>query len=55
MVAQGGRLYLRSESGQGRLQVVWGEEAGQQCSIDYVLPAAEGEQLDFIEVDATCR
>jgi len=55
MVAQGGRLYLRSESGQGRLQVVWGEEAGQQCSIDYVLPAAEGEQLDFIKVDATCR
>ncbi|MCL7715582.1 fimbria/pilus outer membrane usher protein [Stenotrophomonas mori] len=56
MVAQGGRLYVRSEQAQGRLQVTWGAGDGQYCTVDYQVPAgADASTTGFIPLEAACR
>lgn len=56
MVSQGGRLYVRSEQNQGRLQVEWGAGADQRCTIDYQVPAgADASKTGFIPLEAACR
>ena len=56
MVSQGGRLYVRSEHNQGRLQVEWGAGAEQRCTIDYQVPAgADASKTGFIPLEAACR
>ena len=36
---QGGQLYARVHSRQGRLLVSWGEQTDAQCQLSYQLPA----------------
>ncbi|RMH90933.1 fimbrial biogenesis outer membrane usher protein [Lysobacter pythonis] len=56
MVGQGGRLYVRSERDRGRLQVEWGGDASQRCTVDYQIPAgADAASTGLIHVEAACR
>ncbi|GHH59917.1 fimbria/pilus outer membrane usher protein [[Pseudomonas] boreopolis] len=56
MVGQGGRLYVRSDHDTGQLLVRWGEDADQQCRIDYQVPVgAQVGSSGFIQVEASCR
>lgn len=56
MVGQGSRLYVRSETDQGRLQVAWGAGSDQQCTVDYQVPAdADASKTGFISLEAACR
>lgn len=55
-VGQGSRLVLRSEKDQGGIRVQWGEELGEQCQIDYVLPARSAQSSnDAILLDLPCH
>lgn len=55
-VGQGSRLVLRSEKDRGSIRVEWGSEPGQQCLIDYVLPARDGASGKGYDVfDLPCR
>jgi outer membrane usher protein len=56
MVGQGSRLYVRSEHDAGQLRVRWGDDVGQQCDIDYQVPAdAQPGSSGFIQLEASCR
>ncbi|VDZ65293.1 Outer membrane usher protein fimD precursor [Serratia odorifera] len=53
IVGQGSRIYLRSESQQGLLQVKWGTQPTQQCSVSYRATANNSADYEFIE--ASCK
>ena len=56
LVGQSGRLYVRSEHDVGQLQVRWGTEPSQQCTVHYQLPPAmEQAAARLITLEATCR
>lgn len=55
-VGQGSRLVLRSEKDRGRIRVQWGEGPGEQCLIDYVLPAPAAQPgNDSLLLDLPCH
>lgn len=37
-VGQGGQIYARVAEERGRLNIKWGQDAGQQCQVSYILP-----------------
>jgi outer membrane usher protein len=56
-VAQNGQLFLRGAESGGQLSVSWGDAPGQQCQIQYSLPARakDGNRDGFTNVDAVCH
>lgn len=52
-VGQGSRLVVRTDQERGSILVQWG---GQQCQIDYALPASDGaRQRGFQQFELPCR
>ncbi len=56
-VGQSGQIYARVEKNRGRLTVKWGERTGQQCLVDYRLPAGKTDRpsSDMVRLSAQCR
>lgn len=56
LVGQGGRLYVRSDRDNGRLQVEWGSQASQRCVFDYQVAAVPGQdQFGVTSLETVCR
>lgn len=55
-VGQGGQVYARVSEERGRLQVSWGEGAGQQCYLSYILPPqqANTKTTGIMQFTSTC-
>lgn len=53
IVGQGSRIYLRTEAKQGLLQVKWGTQPTQQCSVNYHATLNNGTDYEIIE--ASCK
>ncbi|HHL0957632.1 TPA: fimbria/pilus outer membrane usher protein [Serratia marcescens] len=51
-VGDGGRVYLAGMPPEGRVQVKWGDEAGQQCSTSYRVTTTKTE---LTQLDAPCQ
>lgn len=55
-VGQGSRLVIRTEKDQGSIRVEWGEEADQQCRVDYQLPQRRvGKNSGYDVLELPCR
>lgn len=54
VVGQGGVGEVRVKEDRGTLRVSWGDEAGQSCDFDYLIPAKQPGQL-FSRTAARCR
>ncbi len=56
-VGQGGQVFVRGSDEGGALTVRWGEDAGQQCRLDYRLPPrdAHASTNSFTAMEAECR
>lgn len=54
IVADGGQVYLTGLAQRGELTAKWGEEAAQQCTIHYELPA-ESQKQALSYATAACR
>lgn len=57
LVAQGSLIYIRAKDPQGRLTIKWGDQAAQQCRLEYQLPANEASTRpsSFTTLEAICR
>ncbi|EKN3346299.1 fimbrial biogenesis outer membrane usher protein [Yersinia ruckeri] len=56
IVGDGGQVYLSGVPDNGQLQVQWGNQEKQQCSVKFTLPAAEAENTSAVRMlDAVCR
>ncbi|HCQ7756242.1 fimbria/pilus outer membrane usher protein [Citrobacter sp. 50677481] len=56
VVGQGGRLFARVPSTEGKIKVVWGEGPDQQCQVRYMLPAnADLEKSNAIKFNSRCE
>ncbi|CQJ04941.1 fimbria/pilus outer membrane usher protein [Yersinia frederiksenii] len=55
-VGQGGQIYARVSEERGRLQVSWGDAAGQQCYVSYILPPqqANSKNSAMMSFTSTC-
>lgn len=53
IVGQGSRIYLRTEAQKGLLQVKWGTQPTQQCSVSYSAKAQGNTDYEIIE--ASCK
>jgi outer membrane usher protein len=55
VVAQDSRIFVRGLEDHGALVVKWGDEAGQQCQVNYALPKQSGKAPDaYLSVQAHC-
>ncbi|MDQ7978533.1 fimbria/pilus outer membrane usher protein [Paraburkholderia sp. SARCC-3016] len=55
VVAQDSRIFARGLEDHGALVVKWGDEAGQQCRVNYALPKQSGKAPDaYLSVQAHC-
>ena len=54
MVGQGGLVFIRGLSPEGRLLVQWGPESDQRCTLQYRLPANIDKLQDYPKVAAPC-
>jgi outer membrane usher protein len=55
VVAQDSRIFARGLEDKGALVVKWGDEAGQQCRVDYELPKQTGKaQAAYLAVQGHC-
>lgn len=54
VVGQGGVGEVRVKEERGTLRVSWGDDAGQSCDFDYLIPAKQPGQL-FSRTAARCR
>lgn len=54
VVGQTGRVFLRGIASSGKLQVFWGSEVHETCSINYALPAKNPDS-PFDLLSAECR
>jgi outer membrane usher protein len=53
VVGQNSQIYFRAEQPQGRLNIVWGEEADERCSVDY--DTTQGTATShFLQLQAQC-
>lgn len=56
VVGQGGRLFARVPSTEGKIKVAWGEASDQQCQVRYMLPAnADLEKSNAIKFNSRCE
>ena len=56
MVAQGSMVYLRTNQTAGNAIVKWGDEAKEQCQIQYdVTKQAEDKNLNMITTEGVCQ
>lgn len=56
MVAQGSMVYLRTNQTAGNAIVKWGDEANEQCQIQYdVTKQAEDKNLNMITTEGVCQ
>lgn len=56
VVGQGGKLFARVPSTEGKIKVVWGEGPDQQCQVHYILPAnADLEKSNTIKFNSRCK
>ena len=56
VVGQGGRLFARVRSTEGKIKVVWGQAPDQQCQVRYMLPAsADLEKSNAIKFNSRCE
>lgn len=53
IVGQGSRIYLRTQAQKGLLQVKWGTQPTQQCSVSYSTKAQGNTDYEIIE--ASCK
>lgn len=53
-VGQGGRLFMRENSGIETLTLRWGDGADGQCQANPVVPPAGKEDLSFTQLDVSC-
>lgn len=54
MVGQGSQAYLRTDKLKGTLRVRWGENPGEQCSMNFDLAHLDVSQA-LIKLDSECR
>ena len=54
MVGQGDLIFARGLAPQGRLAVKWGQGSGQNCSLQYSLPAEPTTQQGYQKVTTQC-
>ena len=54
IVGQGSRIYLRTEARKGLLQVKWGTQPTQQCSVSYSAKA-QNNNTDYEIIEASCK
>ncbi len=55
VVAQDSRIFARGIDEKGTLVVKWGDHAGEQCSVDYSLPAKSGKaDAGYASIEAHC-
>lgn len=51
-----GELYLSGVAEKGKLHVQWGDDARQQCKVEYTLPTASMEAISTVlTLQATCK
>lgn len=56
MVGQGGQILLRGLPDQGSLQVKWGDNPGESCTLSYsVDPTAKEAVTGYRQIDAPCH
>ncbi|VEJ53757.1 fimbria/pilus outer membrane usher protein [Pragia fontium] len=56
VVGQGGRLFARVPTIEGKLKVVWGAAVDQQCTLSYLLPKnADLEKDNVIKFNSVCH
>ncbi|HHW4679968.1 MAG TPA: FimD/PapC C-terminal domain-containing protein, partial [Xylella taiwanensis] len=57
LVAQGSLIYVRAQDPQGRLTIKWGDQAAQQCHVEYQLPPNQASPSlgSFTTLEAVCR
>ncbi|WMY75940.1 fimbria/pilus outer membrane usher protein [Buttiauxella selenatireducens] len=56
MVGQAGQVLLRGLPEKGTLNVKWGDQAGESCSLNYVVPEkTEETATGYRQVEAACR
>lgn len=54
IVGQGSRIYLRTEAQKGLLQIKWGTQPTQQCSVSYSAKA-QINNTDYEIIEASCK
>ncbi|HEO9034345.1 TPA: fimbrial biogenesis outer membrane usher protein [Serratia marcescens] len=54
IVGQGSRIYLRTEAKKGLLQIKWGTQPTQQCSVSYSAKA-QSNNPDYEIIEASCK
>jgi len=56
VVGQGGRLFARVPTVEGKIKVVWGDAPDRQCQVRYMLPAsADLEKSNTIKFSSRCE
>ncbi|HHW4682617.1 MAG TPA: fimbria/pilus outer membrane usher protein, partial [Xylella sp.] len=57
LVAQGSLIYIRANDPQGRLTIKWGDQAAQQCHVEYQLPLNQASPTpgSFTTLETVCR
>lgn len=56
MVAQGSMVYLRTNQSVDTVTVKWGDEANQQCQIQYdVTQQVTDQNQNMITTEAVCK
>ncbi|WP_431225736.1 FimD/PapC C-terminal domain-containing protein [Serratia sp. L9] len=54
LVGQGNQIYARASGKQGKLQVKWGESAGEQCTLNYDLRGQDMKQ-SLYRLELPCK